>query len=101
MRIGPRVSVAARRPMLREHDSLVLGFGDAPVRHQAAGIELNLDLVPGLAHLHAAADPVHRNRIAVGVERDIAFDVHHALVQPVDLGNPGRQRLQVQPLHRE
>jgi hypothetical protein len=34
--------VAARRPVLREHDSLVLGFGDAPVRHQAAGIELNL-----------------------------------------------------------
>ena len=63
--------------------------------------QLNLDLVLGLAHLHAAADPVHRNRVAVGVQRDIAFDVHHALVQPVDLGNPGRQRLQVQPLDRE
>src|ERR1039458_936196 len=40
--IGPRVSLAARRTMLGEHHSLVLGFGNAPVRHQAAGIELNL-----------------------------------------------------------
>jgi hypothetical protein len=45
MGIGPCVSLAARRPVLDEHDSLVLGFGDAPVRDQAAGIELNLDLV--------------------------------------------------------
>ena len=84
-----------------QHDPLILGVGDPGVGDQVAGVALNLDLVLGLAHLHAAADPVHRNRVAVGVERDIAFDVHHALMQPVDLGNPGRQRLQVQPLHRE
>jgi hypothetical protein len=51
MRVGPRVSLAARRPMLREHDALVLGFGDAPMRDQTAGIKLNLDLVLGLANL--------------------------------------------------
>jgi hypothetical protein len=32
--------------MLGQHHSLVLGFGDAPVRDQAARIELNLDLIP-------------------------------------------------------
>jgi hypothetical protein len=47
MRVGPRVSLAARWTMLGQHHSLVLGFGNAPVRDQAAGIELNLDLVPG------------------------------------------------------
>src|SRR5208282_6594372 len=30
-----------------------------------------------------------------------ALDVHQALVQPIDLRNPGGQRLQVQSLHRE
>src|SRR6266853_6181146 len=62
MRIGTRRPLAARRPVLSQRDPLVLGFGDAPVRHQAAGVQLNLDLVLGLAHLHAAADPVHWNR---------------------------------------
>src|SRR5262249_27222640 len=33
--------------MLGEYDSPVLSFGDTPVRDHAAGIELNLDLVPG------------------------------------------------------
>ena len=98
MRIGTRRPLAARRPVLAERDTLVLGFGDAPVRHQAAGVELNLDLVLGLAHLHAAADPVHWNRIAVAVQRDIPFDIHQALMQPVDFRNPRRQRLQMQPL---
>jgi hypothetical protein len=75
MRIGPRVSLAARRTMLGQHHSLLLGFGNAPVRDQAASIELNLDLVPGLTHLHAAADPVRRDRVAVAVQRHIPFDI--------------------------
>ena len=87
--------------MLSQHHSLVLGFGNAPVRHQSAGIELNLDLVSGLAHLYAAADPVHRDRVAVAVQRHIPFDIDQALLQPVDLRNPRRQRLQMQPLDGE
>ena len=84
-----------------QHDPLVLGFGHAAVRNQTAGVELNLDLVLGFAHFHAAADPVHRDRVAVGVQRDVAFHVHQPLMQPVDLGNPGRQRPQVQALQGE
>src|SRR5664279_2695329 len=98
MWIGSRASLAAWRTMLGQQDSLLLGFGDAPVRDQAAGIELNLDLVLGLAYLHAPADPVHRDRIAVAVQRDISFDIHQALLQPVDFRNPCRQRFQMQPL---
>ncbi len=66
------------------------------LRHQAAGIQLDLDFVPGLAHLHAAADPFHRDRVAVAVQRDISFDIDQALLQPVDFRNPRRQRLQMQ-----
>ena len=97
MRIGTRVPLAARRPVLGQQHSLVLGFGDAAMRDQAPGVELNLDLVPGLAHLHAAADPVHRDRIPIAVQRHISFDIDQALMQPVDFRNPRRQRLQVQP----
>ena len=35
------------------------------------------------------------------MQRHIAFDIHHALMQPVDFRNPRRQRLQMQPLDRE
>jgi hypothetical protein len=87
--------------MLGQHDSLLLGFGDAPVSDQAVGIELNLDLVLRLAYFQAPADPVHRDRIAVAVQRDISFDIHQALLQPVDFRNPCRQRLQMQPLDRK
>src|SRR5580704_2869592 len=98
MWIGSRASLAAWRTMFGQRDSLLLGFGNAPVRDQAAGIELNLDLVLRLAYLHAPADPVHRDRIAVAVQRDISFDIHQALLQPVDFRNPRRQRFQMQPL---
>lgn len=98
---GRGTPLAAWRPMLGQRHSLLLGFGDAAVSDQPAGIALNLDLVLGLAHLHATADPVHRDRVAVGVERDIAFHVHQAVMQPVDFGNPGRQRFQLQPLDRK
>jgi hypothetical protein len=53
MGIRPCVSLATWRPVRGQHHSLVLGFGDAPVPDQAPGIQLNLDLVLGLAHLHA------------------------------------------------
>jgi hypothetical protein len=78
MWIGSRVSLAAWRTMFGQHHSLLLGFGDAPVRDQAAGIQLNLDLVLGFAYLHTAADPIHRHRIAVTVQRDISFDIDQA-----------------------
>jgi hypothetical protein len=78
--------------MLREHDSLVLGFGDAAVCHHPASVELNLDIVLGLAHLNAAADPLHRDRIAVAVQCHIPFGIDQALLQPVDFRNPRRQR---------
>jgi hypothetical protein len=32
MRVGPRLPLAPRRPVLGQRDSLVLRFGDAPVR---------------------------------------------------------------------
>src|SRR5579864_4739998 len=101
MRIGPRVSVAAWWPVLGDHHLLVLGFSDTPVCHQAAGIQLNLDLVLGLAHLHAAADPIHWGRIAVAVQRDVSLDIHQSLMQPVNFWNPRWQRLQMQPLDCE
>jgi len=99
--VGPRVSVATRRPVLGQHDSLVIGFGDAPVRDQAAGVQLNLDLVLGLAHLHAAPDPVHRDRVSVVGQRHIPFDIDQPLLQPVYFRNQYGQRLQVQPLDGE
>jgi hypothetical protein len=101
MRIGSRVSLTARRTVLGQRYSLLLSFGDAPVSDQAAGIELNLDLALSLAYLHTAADPIHRHRIAVAVQRHIPFDIDQALLQPVDFRNPRRQRLQMQPLDGE
>ena len=79
----------------------MLGLGDPAVSHQVAGIELNLDFVLRFAHLHAAADPVQGDRVAVGVQSDVALDVHQARVEPVDFRNPDGQWLQVQPFHGE
>ena len=101
MGIGTRSPLTPWRPVLGQRDSLVLGFGYAAVRNQMPGIQLNLDLVLGFAHFHAAPDPVHRNRVAVAVQRHIALDIHQPLMQPVDFRNPRRQWFQVQPLHRE
>jgi len=52
-----------------------------PVRDQTSGVQLYLDLVLGLAHLHAAADPLHRNRIAVAVQCHIPFQIDQTLMQ--------------------
>jgi hypothetical protein len=58
----------------------------------------SLDVVLGLTHLSAAADPLHRDRVAVAVQCQIPFDMDQPVLQPVDFRNPRRQRLQMQPL---
>ena len=60
------------------------------MRHDAAGVELNLDPLARFAHFHAASNEVRRNRVAVGVQSHVAFGVDHALMQPVDFRNPRR-----------
>ena len=70
--IGPMVGItnplASRRLVLRQSDTLLLGFGDTSVRHQTSDIQLNLDLVHGFAHFHPPADPLHRHGVPVGVQ---------------------------------
>lgn len=53
-------------------------------------------MVDGLAEAHAPthADAFRGNRVAIGVEVDIAFDVHAALVHVVDLRYVVRERSQ-------
>jgi hypothetical protein len=58
---------------------LTPGWRAKAVSDQLAGIQLDLDLVFGLAHLHTASNPFQQD-LPVGVERDITFHVHHALV---------------------
>jgi hypothetical protein len=101
MGIGAWRLLTTRWPVLSQHHSLVGGFGNAAVRDHTACVQLDLNLVLGLSHLHAAAHPVQWNRIVVGVQYNVTFDIHQALMQPVDLRNPGRQRFQTQTLHRE
>jgi len=71
------------------------------MRDDVARVQFDLELVPRLANLHAAPDPGDRHRVANGVHRDVSFHVHRARMQAIRLGNPRRQRLQVQPFHRE
>jgi len=49
----------------------MLSFGNPAVSNQLAAVELNLDLVFGLAHLHATLNPLQWDRVPVGVECDI------------------------------
>jgi hypothetical protein len=51
-----QVSLAARRSMLREHDAVVFGFGDAPMRDQTAGHQVESRSCPAPA-FHMADDP--------------------------------------------
>jgi len=101
MRIAPFDALAARRTVFGQGDALLLGFGDAVVRDNAAQIQLDFDLVFGLADLDAAADPGHRHGVPIRVQCDVSFHIHDALMKPVDLGNPDRQRLQVCPFDSE
>jgi hypothetical protein len=52
-----------------QHDMPMFRLGHAVMSYQVTGIELDLDLAAGLAHFDAAADPVNRHRVAVGVHR--------------------------------
>jgi|SRR5579862_461324 hypothetical protein len=87
--------------MFGEADALLLRFNDAGVGGEVAGIELNLYLVIGFAHLDPAANPGDRDRVAIGVQGDVAFDIDGALMEPVDFGNPDWQRLQPRLLDGE
>src|SRR3954453_11040654 len=88
---------------------LVLGQGNAYLvrrRHtdvpdDVPYVELNLNPVSALTHFHAAPDPGDRNRVADHMQRDISFHIHRSLMQPVDFGNPCRQRLQMHSLCRK
>ena len=74
-------------------DARVLGDQTRPV--------VDGDLVFRLAHLELATDesPGHREDVAIDV--DEAFDVHHAVMQQVDVGHPRRARHQMGLLFRE
>src|SRR5207248_4452651 len=95
------VSIAALKAlsawwaMGAERDALILFVGDALVGHDVTRIELDLDLVLGFPNLHATTDPGHRDGVAVAVQGHITFDIHRALVQTIDFGDPGGQRLQM------
>src|ERR1700739_824814 len=80
--------------MRSQSDTLRLGFSNMIVDHHVWGIELDLDFAAGFADLDAAAGPGVRDRVAVGMQGDITFDVDDALMKAVDLWNPGRQWLQ-------
>ena len=69
----------AWRAMLSQSDTLLLGFRDTIVDHDVAGIELDLDFAAGFADLHTAAGPGVRDRVPVGMQRDITFDVDDTL----------------------
>ena len=84
-----------------QQDVPILRFGHALVRNKVAGIELDFDLIFGFTHLDTTAEPVNRNRVAIAVERDIAFYVHRAFIQPIDLRNPHRKWSQMLLLHHE
>ena len=71
------------------------------MRHDVARIELDVDLVFGFADFDAASNPRHGNRVAAGVQRDVAFDIDDAFMKPVDFRNPGRERFQMQALDGE
>ncbi len=82
-------------------DALILGVDDAGVGDDVSGIELDLDRVWGFAHFDPAADPGHGSGVAVGVESDVAFNVDRARVEPVNGGDPGRQRDQMRSFDGE
>src|SRR5580692_591206 len=101
MRVGPLAAPATLAAVFSQQDVPILRFGHALVRNKVAGIELDLDLIFAFTHLDTTAKPVNRNRVAIAVERDIAFHVHHAFMQPIDLRNPRREWSEMLLLHHE
>ena len=71
------------------------------MRDDVTGVELDFDGVFGFADLDAAPDPIDRDRVAAGVQCDLAFDINDAFMKPVDVGNPDRKRFQMQPFDGE
>jgi len=83
-------ALPARRAALAQRNPQVLRLGDPAESERLAGIELNKDLVSGLADLHAAPKPLHSS----GTEYRLVWSgphnlprplVHHALVQRLPL----------------
>src|SRR5437868_14270559 len=101
MRISALDALAPRRTVFGQGDPMLKLVNDAVVSDEAAGVELNVNLVLGLAHFDSAANPGDRNRVAVGVKGDVALDIYHALVQPVDLRYPEPQPLPMKLLAGE
>jgi hypothetical protein len=64
--------------VLGEQNPLIPRLSNAPVRDQAAGGQLDLDLIFGLAHFHAAA--IHRHRVAVRVQGDLPLHIYPAMM---------------------
>src|SRR5439155_19419640 len=82
-------------------DALVLAYGYTLVRDDVTRIELDFDLVLRFPDLDTASDPDDGNRVAAGVQCDIAFDINDALMKPVDFRNPDRERFQMQAFDGE
>ena len=101
MRIASLDAFPARQPMRGERDPLLLWSQGANMRDQVARIQFDLDLALGLAHFHPPPDPRDGNRVANGMQGDISFHVHRALMQTIHFRNPRRQRFQMQPLDGE
>ena len=90
-------ALAARGPVFGQGNALLFGFSHTAMSHNAAQIELDFDVVFRLANLNAAADPGDGHGVSIGVQRDVSFDIHDALMKPVDLRNPNGQRFQMHP----
>ena len=97
MRIGPFDAFPARRTVFGQSDALLLWRSNAAVGHDVAQIELDFDGVFGFADLDSAADPGDRHGVPIRLQRDVSFHVDDPLMNPVYLGNPEGQRLEMCP----
>jgi hypothetical protein len=79
VRIVSLDALPARRPMFGEGDPLLLWSHGADMRDDVARIELELDLVPGLANLYPPPDPGDRNRVANRMHGDISSASAHCV----------------------
>jgi hypothetical protein len=66
--------LAALLLMFGQRDALKLAFHQTSMRRDVTGVELNFDRRFGFADLHATSDPIGGNRVAVGMQADIAVD---------------------------
>src|SRR6266478_562830 len=87
--------------MCGQRDPLRLWSHGADMGDEVTRIELDLDLVLGLANLHPPPNPGNRNGVANGVHGHVSFYVHRAWMQPINGGNPRRQWLEMRALDRE